>query len=164
MLKQKVVALCATVAMSSAVLADDLTVSQPVSISHANAFDESKVFEIASDKSLQAVELSETEMKETEGKILPILIGAAAGAWGYHAFSYARTGSIGSSSGAAISAVFGGASAGLTSVSGGSLAARVTWGMNTGAMNTVAQIGNTHRLNEDNDIFSKRSEEISPYR
>ena len=155
MLKQKLVALCATVAMSSAVLADDLSI-QPVS----NAFDESKVFEIAPNQSLQAVELSESQMKETEGKILPILIGAAAGAWGYHAFSYARTGSIGSSSGAAISAVFGGASVGLGGVSGGSLAARTTWGMNTGAMNTVAQIGNAHRLNEDNDIFSKRSEDI----
>ena len=41
MLKQKVVALCAAVVMSSAVLADDLSV-QPVS----NAFDESKVFEL----------------------------------------------------------------------------------------------------------------------
>ena len=30
MLKQKVMAMCAAVAMSSAVLADDLTVSQPV--------------------------------------------------------------------------------------------------------------------------------------
>ena len=82
MLKQKVVALCATVAMSSAVLADDLSI-QPVS----NAFDESKIFELAPNQSLNAVELSESQMKETEGEFWWQLgggvIGGTGGAAGY---------------------------------------------------------------------------------
>ena len=80
MLKQKVMALCAAVVMSSAVLADDLSI-QPVS----NAFDESKVFEIAPNQSLNAVELSESQMKETEGEFGPVgaVIGAIGGAAGY---------------------------------------------------------------------------------
>lgn len=82
MLKQKVVALCATVAMSSAVLADDLSI-QPVS----NAFDESKVFELTPNKQPNALELSETEMKETEGEfwwqVGGGVIGATGGAAGY---------------------------------------------------------------------------------
>lgn len=82
MLKQKVVALCATVAMSSAVLADDLSI-QPVS----NAFDESKVFELAPNQQLKAVELSETEMKETEGEyfymVVPLVNGIIGGTGGY---------------------------------------------------------------------------------
>ena len=84
MIKQKLTALFAAVVMSSAVLADDLTV-QPVSFSHANAFDESKVFEIAPNQSLNAVELSESQMKETEGEFGPVgaVIGAIGGAAGY---------------------------------------------------------------------------------
>lgn len=69
MIKQKLTALFAAVVMSSAVLADDLSV-QPV----ANAFDESKIFELTPNQQLKAVELSETEMKETEGEWWPVAV------------------------------------------------------------------------------------------
>ena len=85
--KQRITALFAAIAMSSAVLADNLTV-QPVSLSHANAFDESKVFEIAPNQSLNAIELSESQMKETEGefwdRVAGAVIGGVGGAAGYY--------------------------------------------------------------------------------
>ena len=131
MLKQKVVALCAAVVMSSAVLADDLSV-QPVS----NVFDESKVFHLTDNQSLNAVELSETEMKETEGQIAPWIIGGGIGAtaggvryaygvWkgDYEWDSKRFAGNV--ASGAVIGATFGAAGA----AAGGGVGAAI-WGAN----------------------------------
>ena len=138
MLKQKITALCAAVVMSSAVLADDLTVSQPVSISHANAFDESKVFEMAPNQSLQAVELSEQEMKETEGELLPaVLAGMVESIAEYYIREYLENGNLDNVSvegvvqAAIIGGTFGGAGKALTVASGGSKAAHAVWTANS---------------------------------
>lgn len=55
---------------------------------------ESKVFHIKADMPMQLEELSQKEMKETEGAFLPLAIlgGAAIGMWTQHGFSYATTG------------------------------------------------------------------------
>jgi hypothetical protein len=56
-------------------------------------------------KPMQLAALSEQEMRETEGALLPLFaamaVGAAVSAWGYHARSYYQTGRIGTSAGAA---------------------------------------------------------------
>ena len=55
---------------------------------------ESKVFHTKADMPMQLEELSQKEMKETEGAFLPLAIlgGAAIGMWTQHGFSYATTG------------------------------------------------------------------------
>lgn len=65
-------------------------------------------------KPMQLAALSQQEMKETEGALLPVLFilgSAAVSAWSYHGINYYNTGSIGSSSGAAWAAGMGGLAA-----------------------------------------------------
>ncbi len=64
----------------------------------ANSMDnqtfENQVFHTRADAPMQLAELSQKEMKETEGAFLPLAIlgGAAIGMWTQHGFSYATTG------------------------------------------------------------------------
>ena len=55
---------------------------------------ENQVFHTQADMPMQLAELSQKEMKETEGEFLPLAIlgGAAIGMWTQHAISYATTG------------------------------------------------------------------------
>lgn len=55
---------------------------------------EDQVFHTRADAPMQLAELSQKEMKETEGAFLPLAIlgGAAIGMWTQHGFSYATTG------------------------------------------------------------------------
>ncbi|EJU76954.1 putative membrane protein [Neisseria meningitidis NM2795] len=55
---------------------------------------EDQVFHTRADAPMQLAELSQKEMKETEGTFLPLAIlgGAAIGMWTQHGFSYATTG------------------------------------------------------------------------
>ena len=71
MKSQKIVALIAAIAMSSAVLAKDISVKSVGEIT-AYAFNESNLFDIADNRQLNIVELSETEMKTTVGEWVPL--------------------------------------------------------------------------------------------
>ena len=144
MIKQKLTALFAAVVMSSAVLADDLSV-QPVS----NAFDESKVFELTPNQQRNVVELSETEMKETEGEFVPLavlaagLTGGAISAWVRHAKEYLTEGELASVDDVAIAtfigAAYGAAGATVIGASGSSIAAKIVWNGNLIPLNSLTQ-------------------------
>lgn len=78
------------------------------------------MFEASSTESIEAARLSEKEMKETEGEVLPLVAGVlmsgAIGAWTHHGQQYLETGELGTSGGAAMAA---GTSMATTAVSGG---------------------------------------------
>lgn len=64
------------------------------------------MFEVSDPRSIEAAELSEKEMRETEGEVLPLVAGAlmagAASAWTYHGMHYRKHGTLGDSKGALI--------------------------------------------------------------
>lgn len=80
----------------------------------------SEMFEASSTGPIEAARLSEKEMKETEGEVLPLVAGAlmsgAMGAWIHHLDQYSETGELGTSGGAAMAA---GTNIATAAVSGG---------------------------------------------
>lgn len=85
----------AFVTASTMVQANDSTV-----VDASNAAELSKVFDTTQLENVQALELSNQEMKETQGAVLPFvaaaLMGGAFGAWSNHGMSYYNTGNFAS--------------------------------------------------------------------
>lgn len=106
---------------------------------------ESQVF---ANENVKAIELSQTEMQETQGAILPLvlggLVGANAGMWGQHAYSYKKKGRFATPKElvkpAIIGASIGTGGAALGAASGGGIAGLAAWGPVTSATNTSAQL------------------------
>ncbi|MFC5920143.1 hypothetical protein ACFPVS_05165 [Neisseria weixii] len=114
------------------------------------------MFEVQTDKPLQLAELSKQEMKETEGKFIPLGLAVAGGgvfaAWKYHYDVYKATGRIGTAGGAARAAAIGSGTAaiggGMGAAAGGGIAGAVAWTPGTFALNQGAQKANTtHTIN-----------------
>lgn len=127
--------------MKKAILATVFSsvISAPAFAANGNDLaDANLVFNMDNSQIAELAVLSEEEMKSTEGALIPLFLapiafGGAISAWTYHGLSYLRTGSLGSSSGAAIAAgtgALGGAYTGTMLGSAGiptSIFARSAW-------------------------------------
>ncbi|HGG8393689.1 hypothetical protein [Neisseria meningitidis] len=93
---------------------------------------DSQVFD---SQNVKAIQLSQAEMKETQGEFVPIIaaaaFGGALGAWGYHGANLYNHGKLGTAQGAAtaagIGAATGVAATGLAAAAGGGLAGNLAW-------------------------------------
>lgn len=110
--------------------------------------------QVFANQNVKAIELSQTEMKETQGELIPLAVapfafGGALGAWGYHGANLYQHGKLGTAQGAAqaaaIGAATGGAASGLSAAAGGGVAGNLAWrpgihalGFGAGAANTAA--------------------------
>lgn len=69
-------------------------------VAQANTQELNQVFDITQSENIQALELSNQEMKDTQGAILPfiaaIAVGGAFGAWSNHGITYLQTGNFAS--------------------------------------------------------------------
>lgn len=138
--------------ISAAMMIFAMLVSPAMAQSLDNQAFEARVFEANTDKPMQLSELSAQEMKETEGKFIPLALAVAGGgafsAWKYHYDVYKATGQIGTAGGAARAAAIGaGTSAiggGMAAASGGKIAGTLAWTPGTFSLNQGAQKANTH--------------------
>lgn len=93
---------------------------------------DSQVFD---SQNVKAIQLSQAEMKETQGEFVPIIaaaaFGGALGTWGYHGANLYNHGKLGTAQGAAtaagIGAATGVAATGLAAAAGGGLAGNLAW-------------------------------------
>ncbi|WP_238524155.1 hypothetical protein [Neisseria meningitidis] len=93
---------------------------------------DSQVFD---SQNVKTIQLSQAEMKETQGEFVPIIaaaaFGGALGAWGYHGANLYNHGKLGTAQGAAtaagIGAATGVAATGLAAAAGGGLAGNLAW-------------------------------------
>ena len=108
--------------------------------------------QVFANQNIKAVELSQTEMKETQGEVAPLILAAAAvggavGAWGYHISNYRHHGKLGTAQGAAqaagIGALSGAAATGLSAAAGGGLAGHLAWRPGIHAFGIGASAANT---------------------
>lgn len=127
--------------MKKAIIATVLSgvISSPVfAASSSDLADANLIFNMDNNQTAELSALSAEEMKSTEGAVIPLFLapiafGGAISSWTYHGLSYLRTGSLGSSSGAAIAAgtgALGGAYTGTMLGSAGiptSIFARSAW-------------------------------------
>ncbi|HGG9958681.1 TPA: hypothetical protein ACJKEL_000944 [Neisseria meningitidis] len=98
---------------------------------------DSQVFD---SQNVKAIQLSQAEMKETQGEFVPIIaaaaFGGALGTWGYHGANLYNHGKLGTAQGAATAAGIGAATGvaatgvaatGLAAAAGGGLAGNLAW-------------------------------------
>lgn len=93
--------LISTALISTAMIATSTMAQQPLQASTTlNTVELNTIFDASQFENIQATELSNQEMKDTQGALLPffagVLMGGAVGAWSNHGITYYQTGDFAS--------------------------------------------------------------------